>query len=312
MRSEEIELSFEWDGLRLTGSLHVPDAGAAVPVVLMMQGSGPADRDSGGYFVPIRQVFLDRGVATYAFDKPGCGGSDGDWHNHGLVGRAGQADRAMEMLRKQPLVDAARVGIWGHSQSGWLVQMLAGRSSSLAFAIASSAPTITVEEQILYDLEHGMRHRGLEDDAVREALDLSRALFQAAVAGEDFESVARRLLQPAADLAWFHAYPAVGGVHEWRHLGQLLGEPFNPLDALRRVDCPFLAVYGYLDALLPASEGVEESELALAESPSADVTVVGFPDGDHRLQVSGSEAFADGYLELLGDWIAARIGGARS
>ena len=57
----------------------------------MMQGSGPADRDGNGYFPHIRDTFLSRGLATFAFDKPGIGASMGDWRDYALRGRAKQA-----------------------------------------------------------------------------------------------------------------------------------------------------------------------------------------------------------------------------
>ncbi len=41
------------------------------------------------------------------------------------------------------------VGIWGQSQGGWLVHMLAGRMSDLSFAIAKSGPSINAATQDL-------------------------------------------------------------------------------------------------------------------------------------------------------------------
>jgi hypothetical protein len=66
------DLSFRWRNVELSGTLHLPDSRPPHPAVLMLPGSGPADRDCGGYFPPIRDVFLRRGVATYSFDKPGA------------------------------------------------------------------------------------------------------------------------------------------------------------------------------------------------------------------------------------------------
>src|SRR5262245_3634931 len=63
------EFSFVWRGLTLAGTLHLPAAPPPHPAVLMLQGSGPADRDAGDYFPPIRDAFLARGIAAYSFDK---------------------------------------------------------------------------------------------------------------------------------------------------------------------------------------------------------------------------------------------------
>lgn len=306
-RSEQVRLSFNWNGLKLTGSLHLPPGDAPHPAVLMVQGSGPADRDSGGYFGPIRQAFIDRGIATFAFDKPGCGDSTGDWRHYALEGRADQAIAALEMVRNHPAINSSRVGIWGHSQGGWLVQKLASSPAELSFAIANSAPTIGIREQILYDCEHTMRGHGHDDNEIRDALSLTRALLRAAIEGADFASISDQLLNPASDQSWFDTFPTVDDADDWEHHKLLIDDGFEPLAALRRITCPFLAIYGGLDVLLPPWSGAEESGRATAEAGNHDATIVIFPLGDHRLQNSATGDFVEGYLNLLGDWTSNRV-----
>jgi uncharacterized protein len=302
----EFQLSFDSDELRLSGSLHVPAGTGPFPAVVMAQGSGPADRDSGGYFVPIRETFLDRGIATFAFDKPGCGESSGDWRHHGLVGRADQIVAALDLVRSHPSIDGEHVGIWGHSQGGWLVQMLAGQRVDLGFAIVSSGPTIGVREQILYDCEQTLRGRGHDAEEIRQALALARQLHQAAADGATFEAIADELLEPASRRSWYGSYPMIDDADDWQHAKLLIGEPFEPVSALSRVECPFLAVYGGLDRLLPPWRGARETGQALARAGNADATVIVFPLGDHRIQDTRTGGLVSGYLELLGDWASRR------
>ena len=64
-----VELSIEHAGYTLAGTLHLPASDGPVPAVLMLHGSGAADRNSGDFLPPIRQAFLSRGLAVYSFDK---------------------------------------------------------------------------------------------------------------------------------------------------------------------------------------------------------------------------------------------------
>lgn len=304
--SEQVQLSFDWGGLKLAGSLHLPSGAGPYPAVLMTQGSGPADRDSGGYFEPIRQTFIDRGIATFAFDKPGCGESSGDWRDYALEGRTEQVVAALELVRNQPAVTGDRVGIWGHSQGGWLVQKLAGRRGDLAFAIASSAPSIGVQEQMLYDGEQMIRNHGYDQREMRDALTLTRALHRAAATGADFASISAQLLEPASLQPWYDSFPTIDDAGDWKHVKLLIGEPHDPLSDLKRITCPFLAVYGGLDTLLPPWQGAEESGRALEAAECPDATVVVLPLGDHRIQDPDTKEFVDGYLSVLGDWTANR------
>ncbi len=216
-------ITFDWNGLTLAGTLHRPSGPGPNPAVLMLQGSGPADRDCGGYFVPVRQSFIDRGIATFAFDKPGCGESLGNWHHYGLEGRASQATAALELLHEHSAIDVKRIGIWGQSQGGWLVQLLASRRQDLAFAIANSGPSINVPEQDLYGCEHTMRSQGHPEQEIEQAMGFVREVHAAARKREDFATVDAQLLSGARDTPWY-GYLTIDDAEDWRLLELMVGE----------------------------------------------------------------------------------------
>ena len=108
---------------------------------MIIQGSGPADRTGNGYFTPIQDAFLSHGIGTFAFDKPGCGDSTGDWRDYALEDRADQILVARDTVRKSSMGDVNSIGIWGQSQVGWLVQMLASRRTDLSLV---QSPTLAL------------------------------------------------------------------------------------------------------------------------------------------------------------------------
>jgi pimeloyl-ACP methyl ester carboxylesterase len=301
----EHPITVDWSGLTLAGSLHVPPGRAPSPAVLLLQGSGPSDRDSNGYFVAIRHALVDRGLATLCLDKPGCGSSTGDWRDHGLGARVDQARAALEVLGRHPAVDPTRVGLLGHSQGGWLVQRLAAELGGLCFAVASSGPSITVAEQDRFALEQRMRADDRPEGEVAEALAYLQAIHAAAVAGHPYDTVRAEVLDQARGRPWYRYHP-IDDEGDWHLTCLLIGEPYDPLDALGQIRCPFLAVYGGADVLVPAWRSAEESGRALARSGNPDATVVVIPGADHRLQAPGSERLVPGYLDLLTDWMARR------
>ena len=301
------DLSFEWEGLTLAGSAHFPVSSSPRPAVLMMQGSGPADRDCDGYFPPIRDEFLSRQIATFAFDKPGCGASTGDWRDYALEARADQAVAALELLGKHPRIDAAGLGVWGQSQGGWLAQIVAERRPDLAFAIANSGPSINVIEQDLYGCEHSMRSAGHPEIDIAQALALIAKLHEAARAGADFATVDAALLNEARRQPWY-GYAEVDDAADWRFGQLLVAECYEPREALARVQCPFLAVFGGRDVLVPAWRSAEETGRALEAAGNPDATVVVFAGADHRIRDETTGDFMAGYLGLLGDWAVRRAG----
>jgi pimeloyl-ACP methyl ester carboxylesterase len=83
-------------------------------------------------------------------------------------------------------------------------------------------------------------------------------------------------------------------------------EEYEPMEALQRIGCPFLAVYGGRDVLLPPWQSVQESGEALQRAGNPNAAVVVFPDGDHRIQ-HGPDQFVSGYLDLIVDWAARHV-----
>ena len=81
---------------------------------------GPSDRDNDVYFPAIRAGLLDHGIAVASFDKRGVGESVGDWRDTGPAEQAADVAAQLACLRAEG-VDPARLGLFGHSQGGWVV-----------------------------------------------------------------------------------------------------------------------------------------------------------------------------------------------
>jgi pimeloyl-ACP methyl ester carboxylesterase len=92
----------------------------------MIGGSGPTDRSNGGYFVAYLDQFTSDGIATLWYDKRGVGESSGNWAVGTLDDLADDAIAAISALRRV-LGDSAPVGLFGHSEGGWVALRTADR-----------------------------------------------------------------------------------------------------------------------------------------------------------------------------------------
>jgi dipeptidyl aminopeptidase/acylaminoacyl peptidase len=308
-RSEVVH--FESGGNTLAGTLHWPAGEGPHPALVMLQGSGPADRDSGGYFPPIRDHFLSRGLAVLSWDKPGIGGSTGHWTRQTAFDRADDAIAALDWLRARPGIDRDRVGIWGHSQGGWIGPLAASQYPDLAFLIVNSGPGIRAQEQDLYGVEHTLRANGASDADVDRGLTFMRALHEAGLRGAPYDEVAAQLIEPARGTPEFDYFGEVGP-DLWYFLVRSLQRPFDPVPALENVTCPILAIFGENDTLVPVEKSVRVFESARATVPDRDITTLVFPGADHRIKLGDPPDFAPGYLEAMTDWIWDRIGHSTS
>ena len=302
-RSEEVRFSSQ--DLILSGTLHRPTGVGPHPALLMLQGSGAADRDSGGYFPPIRDHFVENGLAVFSWDKPGIGGSSGDWRQRTLFDRGDEALDALAWLREQPGIDPQRVGVWGHSQGGWIGPLVASRSRDVAFLVANSGPGVTPEAQDLYGMEHTLRRDGVPEVEIEQALTWMRALHEAAREGSSFDEVNAELFQPNRGTAAESYFGAIGR-EDWPFFVLNFQRPYDPVESLEQVTCPTLALFGEFDPLVPVTESIRIFEEAARTAGNHDLTIHIFPGADHRIRVGDSLRFAPGYLETMSEWLRRR------
>jgi pimeloyl-ACP methyl ester carboxylesterase len=126
------------DGVRLVGTLARPAADAPAPGALLLNGSGPLDRDSGmrgqrlAVAPALAAALAAHGVASLRIDKRGVGESGGDYLAAGFEREAADAASALAALRAAPGIDPARCVVVGHSVGATIAMRLASGDPGLA------------------------------------------------------------------------------------------------------------------------------------------------------------------------------------
>jgi len=287
-----LELEADSGGVRLAGSLWVP-TGDAVAGVLMHPGSGPSDRDNDWFFPPIRRHLLEAGIAVCSFDKRGVGGSEGSWLEAGIEEQADDLLAALGVFATE--CPGLPIGLFGHSQGGWVVVEAASRSLPVALVIPSSGGGASPARQERYSLANKVT-AGQETtealatyDAVVEVIR-ERPTLGAGVARLEAEGV------PYRDL------PGLDFMFEDEAIWRLCAEIFayDPAPALARITAPVLGLLGAADKVNPPEESLAAFRVAVREDL---LEVEVFPDGDHRLQHGDPPRFVDGYLDRIASFI---------
>jgi pimeloyl-ACP methyl ester carboxylesterase len=290
------------DDISLGGSLWLPEADPAA-TVLMHPGSGPSDRHNDVFFPPIRRALLAAGVAVSSFDKRGVGESGGHWEEAAIEAQADDALACLGALRGEV---GDPVGLFGHSQGGWVVVDAAARGGAAAFAVVSSGPGVTPGEQERYAVRTRLIRAGAMPADLEEANRYVDGLLSLMRAGVDFDE-ARRLVEregtPAA-LRRLELPLLPASEVEWKLLSALID--YDPRPALERIDVPVLALFGEADPVIP----VEESVAVFREAVRPDLLHVEvFAGAGHRLEVGDPPRLADGYLDTLTTFVLEASGG---
>ncbi len=186
----EREIEIPAAGATLYGTLTHPDGGEGYPVVLMIHGSGPLDRDENipvqklNVFNTIAHRLAIHGIASLRYDKRGCGKSTGDHNRASHQDTVEDANVCIEFLINTEGFTAERIALLGHSEGTIIAPQLAPRYPGM-MGMVLLAPFVQPLEKILMNQAEHM------DQAAKELRGFSgittRAIFRlggGAIAGQ--------------------------------------------------------------------------------------------------------------------------------
>ncbi len=136
----ESERTLKSDDLVLRGTLCLPEKeGSKTPdaIVLMLSGSGDLDRNGNGLrlqlniFNAIGQTLAENNIASYRYDKRGCGESDGNYLETGYFDLLNDAREALKALQQWPEASNIPVLLLGHSEGTLMASMLANEGHDI-------------------------------------------------------------------------------------------------------------------------------------------------------------------------------------
>lgn len=130
------EVAFHSAGNRLAGVYLPPAAGVEhCGVILTVHGDGPLDWEAFGYYPLIWKLLRARGYAVLSWDKPGIGGSTGNWLDQSMEDRQREVLAAIDYIEQRFAPRKVPIGLLGFSQAGWVVPAVANHSPGVDFAI---------------------------------------------------------------------------------------------------------------------------------------------------------------------------------
>lgn len=179
----EEAVTFESNGLKLTGIVHIPDnlkAGERRPAFLVLHGFG-SNKLSTSEIEPC-VMLTDMGYVTMRFDMRGCGESEGEFGRIICLDQVEDTKAAHTYLASRPEVDPDRIGALGSSFGAAVAVYTAGVYDKIAAAVSSGGwgdgerkfrgqhPTPEAWKKFTDMLDEGRRHR----EKTGESLMVSR------------------------------------------------------------------------------------------------------------------------------------------
>jgi pimeloyl-ACP methyl ester carboxylesterase len=329
------EVTFENGEIKLAGTLSFPEGRGPHPAVVLISGSGAQNRDEEIFgFQPFRLIaeHLNReGIAVLRYDDRGVAGSTGSVADATSADFAGDVLSAVDLLKKHTSIDAAAVGLLGHSEGGLVAPLAVIRSEDIAFLVLLAGPGVPGAEILLRQGELIGRANGASRAAIERQQTHQRLIFSMLrrdASRDELEAELARMIRegveamPPERRQSIHDVDAFVATQLAPQLAATTSTWFryfldhDPREALRQTRVPVLALFGELDLQVPPAQNRGPMAEALSAAGNADVTIEVIPGANHLFQaaVTGSpgeyatleKEFVPGLLDRIANWILTR------
>lgn len=324
-REEEVSFA-SVPGVRIAGTLSLPQGRGPFPAAVLITGSGQQDRDESvlGHkpFLVLSDYLTRRGIAVLRLDDRGVGGSTGDFAASTSADFANDVEAAVRFLAARRDVARNKVGLIGHSEGGVIAPMVATRSRGVAYVVMLAGTGIPGDSLLRLQGTAVLRASGAPEEMVRRQAEAQGRIFAAVRGGGDSAAVARRVraaLTPEERAAGASSPDSIPA-----QMRPLLSPWFryfvayDPRPALRRLTVPTLALNGSLDVQVPAKENLAAIDSALRAAGNRDYRVMELPGLNHLFQPARTgapaeyatieETISPAALEAVASWIVQRFG----
>ena len=270
-RPNDTQINIPSNGFTLAATLSRParTSAARLPAVVLVAGSGPTDRDSLAFGIPIfgqiAGALADAGYIVVRYDKRGIGQSGGRAEAASLADYADDARAAVKLLSDRKDVDPKRIVVIGHSEGGTVALMAAAKDKKIAAVGVIATPGITGADIILAQQKRVLDRSKMTPEEKLVKVDEQKKIHDAVITGKGLD-----LLPPgvrrAVDTPEFQSI--------------LVADPVKLMPDVRQ---PLLIVQGELDTQVEPGNADLLAGLARKRKNAAAVDVVKVPGINHLL-----------------------------
>jgi uncharacterized protein len=242
-RPNDEDVRMPGNGFNLAGTVSKPAAAppavqgkpARLPAIVLVAGSGSADRDETVAGIPIfaqlASALADRGFLVLRYDKRGVGQSGGRSESATLNDYADDLRAAIRYLHDRKDVDRKRIAVAGHSEGAWVALLAARREKKIAALALLAGPGMKGAEFVLEQQRYLLdRAKAADKDA---KIALQKKLLTAVASGQGWGGIDPPVRRQV-DTPWFKSFIE-----------------FDPAAIVGKVRQPILVAQGELDRQVP-------------------------------------------------------------
>ena len=282
------------NGFSLAATVSKPeDAGTRpLPAVVLVGGSGSADRDETVFNIPIfgqlAGSLADAGFLVVRYDKRGIGQSGGRAESATLADYAEDLRAVVKFVSERKDVDRKRIAAVGHSEGGSVAMLAAAKDKQIAALVLVATIGVTGAELNLEQVKRALERSNKSEAEKQSTIDLQKRIQQAVLTGAGWDTIPPAL-RKQAEIPWFQSFLA-----------------FDPAKVMPNLRQPILIVQGMLDTQVLPSNADRLEALARARKNPPPVEAVKVPGVNHLLVPATSGEY-DEYRTLAERRVSAAV-----
>lgn len=295
--AEEVKFQNKKADITLSGTLTLPKSQSDFPVVVLISGSSPHNRNEeiAGHkpFLVIADYLTRNGIGVLRYDDRGVGQSGGKYEIAAYDDRTSDVESAIAYLKTRKEVNSKKIGLIGHSEGGLIAAMVAEKSKDVHFIILMAAPGLTGYDMVLLQTEISNKTAGTNEAEIQKEVALLRCIFDIAINSDNLNESKSTLTDSLLNQIKKYPEQFPKGLKA-EDLNQMV-ETFtaswfqrilksNPDASLRNVECPVLAINGGKDMQILPKENLNAIRNALVKAGNEKVKIMELPNLNHLFQ----------------------------
>ncbi len=299
--TEEVIYENKKAGIKLSGTLSLPNQGNKFPAVILISGSGPQNRDSEIFghrpFLVISDFLTRSGIAVLRYDDRGTAASTGDFSSATSLDFVSDVEAGIQFLKSRKEIIQSKIGLIGHSEGGLIAPLVTSNLKDVAFIVLLAGPGLRGDQILLLQQELISRASGTDENEIMASNNENKTTFDIITNTLDLTTLKAKLHQhitSTIDKNPNQNFPSGMTKDEFitTQVAQLTSPwmlyfiRHDPRPILEKIKCPVLDLNGQMDLQVPSKENLHAIENALRKAKNRKVTIKELPKLNHLFQES--------------------------
>lgn len=296
--TEEVTFENPKDKITLAGTLSLPTKEGKYPVVVLITGSGPQNRDEEllGHkpFLVLADYLTRNGIGVLRYDDRGTAASKGSFKTATTADFATDVEAAVTYLTTRKDVNVKKIGLIGHSEGGVIAPIVATKSKYVSYIVLLAGTGIQGDKLLMLQSELIEKAMGETDVNIQKHQKVNKGAFEIATKAKNTEGLKEDLavyfkeklteipdMKPK-DMSEEDFVNSQIATLESPWMQYFVS--YDPFPILKDVKCPVLAINGSKDLQVPATVNLEAIKKGLEAGGNKNVTTKELPNLNHLFQ----------------------------